>query len=207
MTEYEKSEKAEFPEKSRQYVLSYWTNYVRQHEWNLGHPPPVVYAVTAHSHENVWKVCENGIPVQDDGQYGKGIYLTTYTPYAAKDLPSSELVAFVVHLAALGSIYPVIEHPKQENSLLGKPIAEEYDAHVVLTNANGEPYDFNTKGPLFDELVLSNENQAYPAYVVFAKQKDQIPENTQVSEEVNEESIVDWILQKKNRTDNLLLSK
>lgn len=56
-----------------------------------------------------------------------------------------------------GHPYPVIEHPREPNSLLGHPLKVGYQSHYVVTGIDGMP--FSGKGQKYDEIVINQEVQ------------------------------------------------
>ena len=62
-----------------------------------------------------------------------------------------------------GNAFPVSEHHKAPNSLLGKAI-NGYMSHYVVTKKNGET-PTKQHSEMFDEIVIPQESQVTPAFV------------------------------------------
>eukprot|EP01127_Copromyxa_protea_P011849 TRINITY_DN3020_c0_g1_i1.p1 TRINITY_DN3020_c0_g1~~TRINITY_DN3020_c0_g1_i1.p1 ORF type:complete len:103 (-),score=5.89 TRINITY_DN3020_c0_g1_i1:66-374(-) len=82
--------------------------------------------------------------------------------------------AIIVSYVLPGNPYPVIENHAKSGNLVGKPIQSgmfSFDmkqSHYVLTQRNGSIAD-PTKDEIFDELVIGQESQAVPVYIVIPK--------------------------------------
>lgn len=65
-------------------------------------------------------------------------------------------------------IFLRIEGHQSSDSLLGKAIQNGFNSHFVITNAKGECVQNNTSGgPLFNEIVISQESQVLRLATVF----------------------------------------
>jgi len=148
------------------------------------------------------KIAETGfvsLSSLDAGYYGKGIYFTTNAAYAYPYFSAHENPAIVIAFVIPGNVYPVIE---SANSLLGQPLFPGYNSHYVLTNRDGSVW--NGVGQPYDELVIDQEAQVIPVYVLslgsdvttilqeFERQVPVVPridgghESTRVSDESSE---------------------
>jgi len=69
-----------------------------------------------------------------------------------------------------GNVYPVTENPSDEDSFLGKPMKSGYQSHFVITSKKGLPTGETAKEradtEFFDELVIIQESQILPVYLV-----------------------------------------
>jgi len=67
-----------------------------------------------------------------------------------------------------GNIYPVIEqHKSGVDSLLGASLkTPDYHSHYVLTKKDGYAVSSDTDIPVFDELVIAQEAQVVPAFII-----------------------------------------
>jgi len=68
----------------------------------------------------------------DAGYYGKGIYFTTFIFYASPYFAQQESPAVLISFVVMGNTYPVVEHHKSKNSLLGAPLQSGYNSHYVV---------------------------------------------------------------------------
>lgn len=66
----------------------------------------------------------------------------------------------------MGNTYPVIEHHIKAGSLIGQPLKSGYNSHFVTVKRNGEVGDSTTTEELFDEIVIDQEAQIAPAYLL-----------------------------------------
>jgi len=160
------------------YVSNFAANFVENRERKGS---DVIYAVHGTKPEVVWEICKTGfanLGIVDEGYYGKGIYFTTFCEYASS-YSTQKTKVFIVSAINLGKVYPVIEHPKSPQSLLGKPLEIGYNSHFILVSENGFPYfganmEKKTKEVFFDEIVITQESQICPMFVIFATNKTQI---------------------------------
>jgi len=98
-------------------------------------------------------------------------------------------------------MYPVIEHPHKRGSLKGKPNHPGYQSHYIKVNKKGVPVLNGSE--IYDELVVFQESQVLPRYVVYASPGKQEEENIQViaqPTEVNRDTLQQII----SRTKELL---
>jgi len=71
-------------------------------------------------------------------------------------------------LAIPGNIYPATES-SQKLDLVGMPIKSGYNSHFVIVTKKGEAAtkaDYENGEELFDELVVPQENQAVPMFLI-----------------------------------------
>ena len=140
---------------------------------------------------DVWtarKICGTGfatISSLDPGWYGKGMYFTSDPIYCLPYCATRTKPAIVVAYVLPGNTYPVTESSDGEKSLVGKPIMSGYQSHYVSTNNAGGIYSFNSKQEIrldgtntnaninvnknknvYDEIVIPQESQILPLYVV-----------------------------------------
>lgn len=71
-----------------------------------------------------------------------------------------------------GNPYPVIESP-QTKKHEGKPLENGYQSHYVVTKMDGLPFDLNDSSligySIFNEIVVSQESQVVPIFIVQLK--------------------------------------
>jgi len=118
-------------------------------------------------------ICSTGFATLsnlDVGWYGAGVYFTTYTMYAMPYFIVRKDPAVIVSFVFLGNTYPVVEHTKAEDNLLGATITPGYNSHYVLLNHDGhvpeEPVEAGKEDQFFDEIVIAQESQIVPVYVI-----------------------------------------
>eukprot|EP01123_Difflugia_compressa_P002253 TRINITY_DN12966_c0_g1_i1.p1 TRINITY_DN12966_c0_g1~~TRINITY_DN12966_c0_g1_i1.p1 ORF type:complete len:619 (+),score=120.09 TRINITY_DN12966_c0_g1_i1:71-1858(+) len=191
---------------------------------------PVCHGTTEEAVWNICKSGFSSLAKLDEGLYGRGMYFTTHVPYAAsyslkmekkdsikidnkkptdedkhdkeskKEENKKEVkpMVFIISFAIPGSIYPVIEHPYKRGSLKGKPNHAGYQSHYVKVNNNGLPS--RRQGKTYDELVLFQESQVLPRYVIYATPGKEKEENTDIltqPTEVNRITFTDLVIRTK----------
>lgn len=116
----------------------------------------------------------------DAGWYGKGMYFTSSAMYSLLYM-KSQSPAIILCWALPGHVYPLTEHPNQPGSMWGQALQAGFDSHYVLTTYGGFPApppaqtSPGTIGKgLFDEIVINQEQQVIPAFIITFK-----PENLQ----------------------------
>jgi len=121
---------------------------------------PVVHGTSEHAAR---AICSGGFATVasiDPGWYGQGIYVTSSIKYAASYSTQSVKV-IVIGYAIPGNTYPVT------CLMTGTPIKPGYQSHYCLVNLNGHPYSNKLGDTFFDELVLAQDVQILPKYIVY----------------------------------------
>jgi len=153
----------------RSWVKSQYETRFKIWEWNKDLTLPIVPTLHGTDADVAWKIASTGfvaLSALDAGWYGQGIYFSTYAlytiPYLLKPKP-----ALIISYCTPGNVFPVIENPKSPNrGKLGCPIQAGYNSHYVITNSKGYPLKKKAKKNFFDELVLNQEPQVAPAFVL-----------------------------------------
>jgi len=151
----------------REWVLHQFNNRITSFSWNEGAKFPILPACHGTDLEKALKICNSGfasLNTIDAGYYGKGIYVTSYAEYALRyAIGNNPCIIFAWILP--GHPYPVIEHHKGENSLMGGPMKPNCQSHYVRTDNRG--FVFSAPRPdSFDEIVLAQENFIVPAFLL-----------------------------------------
>jgi len=102
----------------------------------------------------------------DAGFYGKGVYFTTSAPYSLHYAYLSQEPVLILSFVTPGNVYPVVENPKEVDSLLASAIKPGYNSHYVLTCRNGMVITQIETETFYDELVVDQESQVLPAYIL-----------------------------------------
>lgn len=102
----------------------------------------------------------------DEGFYGKGIYFSTYGSYVAPYCIGKAQPAILVNLVVGGNAFPIIEAATDRSGFLGKPTVSGYQSHFVLTKSDGTPITREHTQDEFNEIVLGQEAQVVPIYLV-----------------------------------------
>jgi len=155
--------------KKKQNVYDFFQSSLDNYEFNSNRNMKLMLGVHGTSEAAVWSICQSGfasLATVDEGWYGRGMYFTSNANYAAK-YSKEKVKIFIISYLIPGNIYPVTEEAKgSSNSLAGRPSISGYQSHGVLVNSKG--MISNGKGVIYDELVVFQESQIVPKYVVFA---------------------------------------
>lgn len=159
--------------------------------WNKDLTCPII--PTAHGTELFLaeKIAQTGfanLSKLDAGYFGSGIYFSTFVmytlPYFAPKKKPSVILSYVVP----GNIYPVKEHHKSPDSLLGKPLQSGYNSHYIVTTKSGTCISEEREGSTYDELVIPLEGQIVPAFIFEISNENFKDLNASWDREVEEES-------------------
>jgi len=139
--------------------------------WNAGEKVPIIPVIHGTSKEIALKICQAGfanLSSLDDGWYGKGIYFSTSAMYCIPYFLERKNPAVLICFLCPGNPYPVTEKYRGKRSLLGKALKSKYQSHYVAVNKQGMivPKDDIGKTRIYDEIVIPQENQVIPIYVV-----------------------------------------
>jgi hypothetical protein len=97
--------------------------------------------------------------------------VTSYALYTITYCSKQKLPSIIISWVSLGSVYPIIENPNEEDSVLGKAIKQ--NSHYVITNNEGfpllrdDPSIYN-----YDEIVVAQEAQILPAFILSLKKEN-----------------------------------
>eukprot|EP01126_Amoeba_proteus_P061199 TRINITY_DN8186_c0_g1_i1.p1 TRINITY_DN8186_c0_g1~~TRINITY_DN8186_c0_g1_i1.p1 ORF type:complete len:145 (-),score=26.77 TRINITY_DN8186_c0_g1_i1:77-511(-) len=96
-----------------------------------------------------------------------GVYFTSYTKYCLPYFASRNDPAVIVSYVNMGNVYPVTEHPKGEHSLVGASLMSGFNSHFVVVDSSGyPPNDESDPELLWDEIVVPQESQIVPVYLL-----------------------------------------
>jgi len=183
----------------RQQFIQYLNQNISQFrdEFNDGSKLFKVPMIQGTIENAAWKIIENGFGTAatlDDGYYGKGVYLTTTFEYA--NTYSKDKV-FVIALALPGNPFPIIEHPfkRDENGevlssietgkkipnpegYFGRACNPGYQSHYTIVKPfypiENESVDLSKR--YRDELVIFQDAQALPLFLIYYDQNQDIKE-------------------------------
>jgi len=116
-----------------------------------------------------WKIAQQGfaaLSTLDAGFYGKGIYFSTAATYIIPYIARKRDPAVLICLSFLGNSYPVTEHYKGEQSLLGTALKSGYQSHYVITSLDGAPTQKQMDKDYYDELVIDQQSQVLPVFLL-----------------------------------------
>jgi len=164
----------------RQWTMHQFGVLAQSSPWySTGELVPVVPMVHGTDAAVAWKILDtvfSALSSLDAGYYGCGIYFTSSAQYALPYYSTKRNPAVLICLTIPGNVYPVTEHPKEENTLLGLPIKGGYQSHYVLTTKDGNPCkQREAPGSYYDELVLGQEAQVVPIAIIEFTQGKLVP--------------------------------
>jgi len=156
----------------RNWTIELYNKRLKNWDWNKDLQLPILPTLHGTDAKHVWNISATGfanISTLDAGYYGKGIYFTTYLLYTLPYLTRLQ-PALIISYCTPGNVWPVIEHPNEDNpNELGAPLKSGYNSHYIIASKNGYPHKERVTKDVFDELVISQEVQAIPAFVILIK--------------------------------------
>jgi hypothetical protein len=110
----------------------------------------------------------SALSLADQGWFCKGIYFSSLVCYCLPYACMRRNPTIILSYLNMGHVFPVDEKHDSNKSLLGSPIKSGYNSCYVVTNKKGHAYDpIDDYGTLkCDELVISQESQALPAFII-----------------------------------------
>jgi len=166
----------------RSRIMENLSDQAHQYDHNTKISPPVIPMIMGvDDPDQVWRLCKHGfsnLTTIEQGYYGNGMYFSSSAEYATNLYTRLENRVVVVSWVTPGNSYPVIENPNiPRESYIGRNIKQGYDSHYALVDGTGLPLskskvvafddDNLDLSTLYDELVISSEDQILPCYVVF----------------------------------------
>lgn len=101
----------------------------------------------------------------DPGYFGsKSLYFSDSVCYCLPYAAGKRNPAIIISYLNMGNIFPVTEDHTGPSSLMGKPLKAGYNSHLVLVQKDG--YIYKGEGEINNELVVSQESQVLPAYII-----------------------------------------
>eukprot|EP01127_Copromyxa_protea_P020465 TRINITY_DN6860_c0_g1_i1.p1 TRINITY_DN6860_c0_g1~~TRINITY_DN6860_c0_g1_i1.p1 ORF type:complete len:574 (+),score=115.76 TRINITY_DN6860_c0_g1_i1:1287-3008(+) len=152
----------------KEFVYSNYTNIVAASGWNKADEVPIIATVHGTSYHMAKSICSTGfaaLSLLDAGYYGRGIYFTTSSAYAANYISGKSDPALIISFVTPGNVFPVTEHHAGSESLIGQALKSGYNSHFALVNTNGEIPKSGTTS-IFTEVVVQQESQITPVYIV-----------------------------------------
>jgi len=151
----------------RQWSFNTFNNFIQLFPWNQQsqNELPVVPGAHGTDQSIALKICRTGfasLSILDEGFYGRGIYFTTFIPYIFPYVSSAKNPALLISLLLPGNVYPVIDLKSHK----GKPLQSGYQSHYVVTRRNGHPVENENENEFYDEIVVVQESQIVPIFLV-----------------------------------------
>jgi len=167
--------------------------YTTSYPWNISSTHVnVIPMLQGTSKTAAWNIVKQGfatVATLDDGWFGKGIYFTSAFEWARffstvasrKDLNAEKCM--VLSLVIPGNIYPVTEAHDSGESLRGKSVkgtgyqSHYTNVHAANSYAGGKAFLAGhvcnpPAGKVYDELVVFQDAQALPLFVIDVKAAD-----------------------------------
>eukprot|EP01126_Amoeba_proteus_P061982 TRINITY_DN8369_c0_g1_i23.p1 TRINITY_DN8369_c0_g1~~TRINITY_DN8369_c0_g1_i23.p1 ORF type:complete len:298 (-),score=80.97 TRINITY_DN8369_c0_g1_i23:128-925(-) len=162
----------------REVVFANLQERIQSISWNADAQIPILPLLHGTDFGIATSIASSGFAILsslDAGWYGKGIYFTTYVKYCLPYFSNRKDPAIIISFVVLGNVYPVIEVPNTEDSLMGSALKAGYNSHFITVSADGVPASTEAikKGTMiFDEYVIPQENQIVPVYILRFKPFD-----------------------------------
>jgi len=153
----------------RKVAFAHFTKIVESLPWNTEGTVPILPTLHGTARPISSAICETGfasLSLLDDGWYGRGIYFTMFQAYAIPYIITSKAPVFVVSWVLPGNVYPVVEVHTEADSLLGSALQPGYNCHYVTTSTDGRPVKDPNHTPVYNELVIPQESQITPAFIL-----------------------------------------
>jgi len=167
--------------KAREGMIEAHETHLGKFDWNSSEKLKVSLMVQGTTAEAAWRIAQGGFGVyaseNDQGWFGKGIYLTSSARYAhkyadRKGTKSKKPPALLICAVAPGNIFPVID----TKTYYGRNVADGFQSHFTIVDfkqfPNSKPL-LNWAGnpTAVDELVCFQESQTLPLFLVRLKDK------------------------------------
>jgi hypothetical protein len=164
----------------RRWVIHEFGSLAQRYHWNkIDESCPVIPFVHGTSGAVARKIIDNGFSTLsslDAGFYGSGMYFTSSSLYALPYFSAKPDPAILICLVVPGNPYPVVEAKGEEKSFLGRPLIGGYQSNYVLTTKDGNPCATRMQpGTFYDELVIGQESQVVPIFLVEFEQAKLAP--------------------------------
>jgi len=139
--------------------------------WNKEEHVKIIPALHGTDYAIATSICSTGfaaLSTTDGGWYGKGIYFTTFAMYSVPYFGTKSDPAVIISYTIIGNTYPVTEPLKSADSLVGASLVSGYNSHYVVVDSEGHIPDAtkDEDQELFDEIVIQQEAQIVPVYVL-----------------------------------------
>jgi len=154
----------------RRWVVHEFGKLCQRYPWNdFNRQCSVVPVIHGTSASVGTKIIDTGFATLselDAGFYGRGMYFTSDALYALPYFSSKPDPAILLCLAVPGNPYPVVEAKSEPNSFFGRPLKNGYQCNYVLTGKDGGPHQAKLAGGFYDEIVIEQESQIVPIFMV-----------------------------------------
>jgi len=196
---------------------------VAQFNWNETIEVPIIPALHGTDESVAYSIITTSfvaLAKGDAGYFGKGLYFTTSAEYALPYFATKPSPTVLICFLITGNAYPVIEHPRAKDNLMGSALKPNFHSHYVLCRIDGNPIPHimeNKEDTYYDEIVIEQESCVVPYYLLKIK-KDKLialamdiqkrQEKLRQEENINEDDINNInVLRTSNNPDTRLNSQ
>jgi len=158
----------------RIWVHEQYKNKVNMCRWNKGLEVPIIPALHGTDVTVAYSIITTSfvaLAKGDVGYYGKGLYFTTSAEYALPYYSPKASPAVLICYVITGNAYPVIEHPREDDSLMGLALIPNFHSHYVVCRLDGYPVpniiqNDDEEDKFYDEIVIEQESNVVPFYLL-----------------------------------------
>jgi hypothetical protein len=163
----------------RVWVHDQYLQKVSQFNWNETIEVPIIPALHGTDESVAYSIITTSfvaLAKGDAGYYGKGLYFTTSAEYALPYFATKPSPTVLICFLITGNSYPVIEHPRAKENLMGTALKPNFHSHYILCRIDGNPVPHileNKEESYYDEIVIEQESCVVPYYLLKIK-KDKL---------------------------------
>jgi len=174
------------------WVMEKYTEKIMKWDWNRNSQVAILPMAHGTGRGIAWKIFKNGFTSDfsvssDTGWYGKGIYTTSDCTYAMKYCSQHKTPAIIIANIMPGNVYPVTDKLYD-----GKALENNYQSHYVVTNRDGLACSSDFQD-VVDELVVVQEAQALPYYLLVLDKSRCYFDADSASELANDQSLKNFV--------------
>eukprot|EP01126_Amoeba_proteus_P062401 TRINITY_DN8479_c0_g1_i1.p1 TRINITY_DN8479_c0_g1~~TRINITY_DN8479_c0_g1_i1.p1 ORF type:complete len:280 (-),score=60.30 TRINITY_DN8479_c0_g1_i1:79-918(-) len=162
----------------RQKVQDTYKQRVHGVSWNANDIVPILPLLHGTDFAVACSIASSGFAILsslDAGWFGKGIYFTSFVKYCIPYFSTRKEPSIIISFVTMGNVFPVTEPPSEPNSFLGAAMKPGYNSHYIVVTTEGVPAnddDRRASKPLYDEIVIPQESQIVPVYILRFKPFD-----------------------------------
>jgi len=150
------------------YTMEQFKKRVHDFPWNQdSNELPVIPVLHGTDKKVARAICDTGfstLSTLDQGYFGQGMYFSTNSQYTVPYFGTKQDPTLILSFLIPGNPYPVTDMTHA-----GCSLKAGYQSHYILTNQQGKLSNVNVD---FDEIVVNQEAQIVPAYLILFDQQD-----------------------------------
>lgn len=153
----------------QQWILEQYQKLTSSCVWNKDLMVPIIPALHGTDFSLAEKIGQTGfanLSALDDGFFGKGIYFSTFAPYILPYFGTRVTPSVLICYLNLGHVYPVFESHTGPDKLCGQQLKGGFTSHYVCVYKHGSVLEGPVDTAFYDEIVISQEAQIVPAFIV-----------------------------------------